>query len=84
MIDMDQFQNGAAGITVEYFARDPASGDAHRFHLRLRRLHHQLHPGCRHRQRDGVSIHQIFGIFQAAGGVPAGLPRQRAHGWGRV
>jgi Flp pilus assembly protein TadG len=26
MIDMDQFQNGAAGITVQYFARDPDSG----------------------------------------------------------
>ena len=26
MIDMDQFQQGAAGITVQYFARDPDSG----------------------------------------------------------
>ena len=26
MIDMDQFQNGAAGITVQYFARDPRPG----------------------------------------------------------
>ena len=26
MIDMDQFQNGAAGITVEYFSRDPSTG----------------------------------------------------------
>jgi len=26
MIDMDQFQNGAAGITVQYFSRDPDSG----------------------------------------------------------
>jgi hypothetical protein len=26
MIDMDQFQNGSAGITVQYFARDPDSG----------------------------------------------------------
>lgn len=26
MIDMDQFQNGAAGITVEYFQQDPTTG----------------------------------------------------------
>jgi len=26
MIDMDQFQSGAATITVEYFARDPETG----------------------------------------------------------
>jgi hypothetical protein len=26
MIDMDQFQNGAAGITVQYFSRDPDTG----------------------------------------------------------
>lgn len=26
MIDMDQFQNGSAGITVQYFGRDPDSG----------------------------------------------------------
>lgn len=26
MIDMDQFQNGAAGITVQYFGRDPDTG----------------------------------------------------------
>src|SRR5207249_2763537 len=26
MIDMDQFQNGSAGITVQYFSRDPDTG----------------------------------------------------------
>jgi hypothetical protein len=26
MIDMDQFQNGAAQVVVEYFARDPEAG----------------------------------------------------------
>lgn len=26
MIDMDQFQTGAAGVSVQYFARDPDSG----------------------------------------------------------
>ena len=27
MIDMDQFQNGSAGITVQYFSRDPDTGN---------------------------------------------------------
>ncbi len=27
MIDMDQFQNGAAGIEVQYFQKDPDTGD---------------------------------------------------------
>ncbi len=27
MIDMDQFQNGSAGVTVQYFSKDPDTGD---------------------------------------------------------